>query len=83
MAIDSSRSAHVMCFRGFVSDVLSCRRCSWLEEINRRQAEAVAARVSAEKLRLRDQNITAENDRFRVQRPFRFHSFLKLNVVEN
>ncbi|CAM6102761.1 unnamed protein product [Calypogeia fissa] len=42
-------------------------RESWLEEINRRQAEAVAARVSAEKLRLRDETLTAENDKFREE----------------
>ncbi|CAM6100965.1 unnamed protein product [Calypogeia fissa] len=44
-------------------------RESWLEEINRRQAEAVAARVSVEKLRLRDETLTAENDKFREECP--------------
>ncbi|XP_057869677.2 kinesin-like protein KIN-12F isoform X1 [Cryptomeria japonica] len=37
-------------------------RESWLDEINRRQAEMVAARVAAEKLRQRDQFLTTENE---------------------
>jgi len=40
--------------------------CSWLEEINRRQAEMVAARVSVEKMRQRNQALTAENENLKV-----------------
>lgn len=43
-------------------------RCiySWLEEIQRKQAEMVAARVTAEKMRFRDETLTAENDKLKV-----------------
>ena len=39
---------------------------SWLEEIQRKQAEMIAARVSAEKLRFRDDALTAENESLKV-----------------
>lgn len=39
---------------------------SWLEEISRKQAEMVAARLSAEKLRVRDDTLTAENEKLKV-----------------
>lgn len=40
--------------------------CRWLEEINKGQAEIVAARVSAEKFRQRDQVLTTENEKMKV-----------------
>ncbi|KAL2651507.1 hypothetical protein R1flu_019635 [Riccia fluitans] len=46
---------------------LITERESWLEEINRRQAESVAARVSAEKLRLRDSLLATENEKLKVE----------------
>uniref|UniRef100_A0A7I4DZD3 Kinesin motor domain-containing protein n=1 Tax=Physcomitrium patens TaxID=3218 RepID=A0A7I4DZD3_PHYPA len=42
-------------------------RDSWLEEIQRKQAEMVAARVTAEKMRFRDETLTAENDKLKTQ----------------
>ncbi|KAL3700311.1 hypothetical protein R1sor_018333 [Riccia sorocarpa] len=46
---------------------LIIERESWLEEINRRQAESVAARVSAEKLRLRDSLLATDNEKLKVE----------------
>ncbi|BBM96977.1 kinesin family member 15 [Marchantia polymorpha subsp. ruderalis] len=48
-------------------DELITERESWLDEINRRQAEAVTARVSAEKLRLRDSLLANENEKLKVE----------------
>ncbi|CAM6039323.1 unnamed protein product [Sphagnum compactum] len=39
----------------------------WLEEINKGQAEIVAARVSAEKFRQRDQVLTTENEKIKAE----------------
>lgn len=39
---------------------------SWLEEIQRKQAEMMAARAYAEKLRFRDEALTAENENLKV-----------------
>ncbi|MCO5566578.1 hypothetical protein L7F22_020255 [Adiantum nelumboides] len=41
-------------------------RESWLEEINRRQAEMMTARVAAEKLRQRDQLLSMENETLKL-----------------
>ncbi|XP_073158747.1 kinesin-like protein KIN-12D [Henckelia pumila] len=41
-------------------------RNGWLDEIERKQAELVAAHVSLEKLRQRDQLLTTENEMFKV-----------------
>lgn len=40
--------------------------CSWLEDLNRRHAEIVASRISADKMRQRDQELSAENDKLKV-----------------
>ncbi|KAI5059960.1 hypothetical protein GOP47_0024380 [Adiantum capillus-veneris] len=42
-------------------------RESWLEEINRRQAEMMTARVAAEKLRQRDQLLSTELETLKVE----------------
>lgn len=39
----------------------------WLEEIDRRQAEMVAAQIALEKLRQRDQLLQAENEMLKVK----------------
>lgn len=39
---------------------------SWLEEIERKQAEMVAAQVALEKLRQRDQTLKTENEMLKV-----------------
>lgn len=40
--------------------------CSWLEDLNRRHAEIVASRISADKMRQRDQVLSAENEKLKV-----------------
>ncbi|KAH7443327.1 hypothetical protein KP509_02G029400 [Ceratopteris richardii] len=42
-------------------------RESWLEEIRRRQAEMMTARVAAEKLRQRDQLLSSENEMLKME----------------
>lgn len=39
----------------------------WLEEIERKQAEMVAAQIALEKLRQRDRLLTTENEMFKVK----------------
>ncbi|KAJ7549008.1 hypothetical protein O6H91_07G036300 [Diphasiastrum complanatum] len=58
-------------------DQLIAERESWLEEINRRQAEMVTARVAAEKLRLRDHMLTDENEKLKAE-----NSICKKQVTE-
>lgn len=38
----------------------------WIEEIERKQAEMVAAQIALEKLRLRDHLLTTENEMIKV-----------------
>lgn len=52
-----------------MSNPLLLSSTSWLEEITRQQAEIVAARASAEKMRFRDNALTAENEKLRVATP--------------
>ena len=40
----------------------------WLEEIDRKQAEMVAAQISLEKLRQRDQLLKTENEMLKVEK---------------
>lgn len=40
--------------------------CSWLEDLNRRHAEIVASRMSADKMRQRDQELSTENEALKV-----------------
>ncbi|XP_024388572.1 kinesin-like protein KIN-12F [Physcomitrium patens] len=42
-------------------------RESWLEDLNRRHAEIVASRISADKMRQRDQELSAENDKLKLE----------------
>ncbi|KAG0605936.1 hypothetical protein M758_9G099600 [Ceratodon purpureus] len=42
-------------------------RASWTEEINQRQCEMVAARAAAEKLRQKEQVLTDEIEKFRIE----------------
>lgn len=41
--------------------------CRWLEEIDRKQAEMVAAQIALEKLRQRDQLHKTENEMLKVR----------------
>lgn len=56
----------VICLEWSANFLLGWNVCSWLEEINRRQAEMVAARVSVEKMRQRNQALTTENENLKV-----------------
>lgn len=55
------KEQEVQKLRHQLNDLIEERE-SWLDEINRRQAEMVAARIAAEKLRQRDQFLTTESD---------------------
>lgn len=39
----------------------------WLQEVDRKQAELVAAQISLEKLRQRDQSLKTENEILKVE----------------
>jgi kinesin family protein 15 len=54
--------------------------CSWLEEINRRQAEMMTARVAAEKLRQRNQEFGAENEALKVENATQKKKLLELEL---
>ena len=54
--------------------------CSWLEEINRRQAEMMTARVAAEKLRQRDQLCVAENEALKIENATQKKKLLELEA---
>lgn len=55
------KEQEVQKLRHQLNDLIEERE-SWLDEINRRQAEMVAARIAAEKLRQRDQFLSTESD---------------------
>lgn len=39
----------------------------WLQEVDRKQAELVAAQIALEKLRQRDQSLKTENEMLKVE----------------
>lgn len=45
----------------------------WLQEIERKQAEMVAAQIALEKLRQRDQTLETENEMLKVVLKISFH----------
>ncbi|KAG0556184.1 hypothetical protein KC19_11G032900 [Ceratodon purpureus] len=63
---DSTHDGEVGKLRKKLNEFIE-ERDSWLEEIQRKQAEMVAARISAEKLRFRDDALTAENENLKTQ----------------
>jgi hypothetical protein len=65
-SLDDVISMIVICLEWSANFLLGWYVCSWLEEINRRQAEMVAARVSVEKMRQRNQALTTENENLKV-----------------
>ncbi|KAM7474929.1 hypothetical protein LguiB_022172 [Lonicera macranthoides] len=57
-------------------------RRGWLEEIERKQAEMVAAQIALEKLRQRDRLLTTENEMFKAAGVTRPASEISLSVAE-